>query len=309
MSVYMNKLDRNRVLMWNPIIGAAFLVLIKIPFGLFGLDSIGIFISTIASSLLVNIHLLRIKNPFKRRFSFKKTISIFKTYKKYVLFQYPANLLDQFSVQFPKQYIGYQFGNASLADLDMSNKVVYQPLSLIVAPIQTVYFRVVSKKIQNGEEISSFTYSLVKKAMIIGIVPIILLTFFGEAIFGFVLGDQWRLAGQVSAILSLSYLFFFASGCITYARVAMGKQKANLIINVINIALTIGLLVGAYFLYGTLLSVICAYAIVSTIFNILNIFITLKILRKNHIRFLIVSLIYVAVTIIILLVKYFYLNS
>lgn len=192
MTVYMNKLNKNRVLMLNPILGAVSLVIIKIPFGLLGLDSIGLLLSTIFSGILVNINLLRVKNPFFRRFSIKKTINIFKTYKKYVIYQYPANLLNQLAVQFPNQYIGRQFGNESLADLDMSNRVVQQPLNLVTSPIQTVFFRVASKKVQDGEDISTFTYSFVRNAMIVGILPLFLLSMFGEQIFGFVLGAQWE---------------------------------------------------------------------------------------------------------------------
>lgn len=305
MTVYMNKLNKNRVLMLNPILGAVSLVIIKIPFGLLGLDSIGLLLSTIFSGILVNINLLRVKNPFFRRFSIKKTINIFKTYKKYVIYQYPANLLNQLAVQFPNQYIGRQFGNESLADLDMSNRVVQQPLNLVTSPIQTVFFRVASKKVQDGEDISTFTYSFVRNAMIVGILPLFLLSMFGEQIFGFVLGAQWGEAGKIAAIMSLSYLFFFTNGCITYARVVMDKQKSNLITTFINILITVGLMVGAGLVFQSLISMIYAYSIASVIFNVMNIFITLKILNKNQYRFLAISFVYIVVISLILFFKYF----
>lgn len=305
MAVYMNKLSQNKVLMFNPIIGAISLILIKIPFGLIGLDYIGLFISTISALLLINIHLLRVKNPFLRRFSFKNTISIFKAYRNFVIFQYPANLLNQLTVQFPNQFIANTFGNTKLADLDMSNRVIQQPLNLIISPIQIVYFRVASEKVKKGEDISKFTYSFIKKALIIGLIPVLLLTLKGEEIFSFVLGVQWSQAGHIASILSLSYLFFFTYGCITYTRVILNKQKSNLISTLINIFVTLILIFTAYRIFGTYISVIYAYSISSVIFNISNIFITLKILRKNHLKFLIISIIYLIIFILLLYIKNF----
>lgn len=305
MAVYMNKLKQNRVLMLNPIIGAVSLVLIKIPFGLLNLDSIGLFVSTITATLLINIHLLRVKNPFKRKFSFKKAFQVFKTYKSFVIYQYPANLLNQLATQFPNQYINNKFGNSSLADLDMSNRVIQQPLNLIISPIQTVYFRVASEKVKNGEEIATFTYSLIKKALILGIIPVLLLTVLGEEIFGFILGEQWSIAGQIAAIMALNYLFFFTYGSITYARVIMNKQKSNLVSTIINIIITLVLIIGAFHFIGTNTSIIYAISIAGIIFNIMNIYITLKILNKNYLKFLIISFLYVTIVITIHLFKYY----
>lgn len=305
MAVYMNKLKQNKVLMFNPIIGALSLVVIKIPFGLVGLDSVGLFISTIVASLLINVHLLRVRNPFKRRFSLKKTIHVFKTYRHFVLFQYPANLLNQLAVQFPNQYINSKFGTTGLADLDMSNRVIQQPLSLITSPIQTVYFRVASERYKNGEEIADFTYSFIKKALILGIIPVLLLSTLGEEIFGFVLGVQWKEAGKIAAVLSLSYLFYFTYGCITYARVIMNKQKSNLFSTSLNLVVTVFFILGSYHFFGTYISLIYAVSFSSVMFNVLNIFITLKLMNKHYLRFLFIALLYIFVIFIILIFKYF----
>lgn len=305
MMVYINKLKKNKALLVNSLIGVISLLLFKIPFGLLKLDFIGLFSATILSSVIVNVHMLRITNPFKRRFTLNKTIQIFKTYKSFVLYQYPSNLINQFTSQFPKQYIGNNYGSINLADLDMSNKVIQQPLSLIASPTQTIYFRTASEKFKNGEDIADFTYCIVKIAMILGSLPILLLVLFGEPIFGFVLGKQWTDSGKIASIMALSYLFTFIYGCITYARVIMNKQKSNLISTILNFIITVCLLIIANLIFGTFISIIYAYAVASIIFNVMNIFITLKILNKNYIKFISFTSVYILIVGTIILIKYF----
>ena len=179
------------------------------------------------------------QNPFKNKFSFSKTISIFKKYRKFLIYQYPSNLLNQFGSQFPKQYISASFGNIELADLDMSDKIVNQPLGLIASPIQAVYFRTISEKYKRGEDIGEFTYKLVIASLILGIIPVLLLLFMGDSIFAFVLGSEWSFAGRIAGILSVSYTFNFIYSCITYARVVINQQKSNLVTTIINIILTV----------------------------------------------------------------------
>lgn len=285
MNIYVNKLNMNKVLFFNPLIGAMSTLLITLPLGLLGLDIIGLYIANIVTLIIVNAHMLTRANPFKGKFNFADIKNVFIKYKHFVIYQYPANLMDTFTLQAPNQILSNNFGNAALGDYAMCNKIFSMPMSLISAPIQTVYFRTASQKYRDGEDIADFTYSLVMKIMLLAIIPIITLMSFGETLFSFILGSQWKVAGTLASILALQYVFSFCYNCITYCRVCINKQKINLYTSIAQVVTIVSsLLIGALF-FKSLIGTISCFAVANLIFSIINIAINFYCLKKYTFKF------------------------
>lgn len=297
MNVYINRLKMNKVLFINPLIYSLSTLLLTLPLGLLGYDKIGMYIAAIVSLTISNIHMLRKANPFTSRPLLSEVIFTVKNYKNYILFQYPSNLVGTYAYQMPNQVFARNFGNAGLSDYDMCNRVFGLPISLLATPIQTVYFRTVSQKYRDGEDIAEFSYSLLTKLMLVAIIPIILVMAFGEYIFAFVLGEKWAIAGQIASIMSLHYLFTFCYSCVTYCRVVIQKQKINLYMSVIQLIFTVISLFIGVFIYRSIIGAIICYTIVSTALALINIVINFYCLKKLAVKFLVFSLIYCIITI------------
>lgn len=292
LTVYINRLKLNQILFMNPLIGALSTLLLTLPLGMMGYDSVGLYIANITSLLLMNIHMLRKKNPFTKLMPFKEWIIIIKKLKAFILYQYPSNLLGTFTGQMPNQILARNYGNAALGDYAMCERVFGLPFALIATPIQTVYFRTVAQKHKDGQDIAQLTFSLVTKLLLIAFVPIGILMIFGEGLFVFVLGEQWGTAGRLASILSLQYIFLFCYNCITYCRVTIGKQKINLYVSIMQIVMIVlSLVIGVTF-FGTLVGTITCFAVCNTVFSIANITITFMCLKKYTLQFLAFSICY-----------------
>lgn len=299
MNVYVNRLQKNKVLFFNPLIGAMCTLCITLPLGLLKFDSVGLYVASIISLTITNVHMFKHANPIKKMPRIKDIIYVIKKYKDFIRFQYPSNLMGTFTNQLPNQILSSNYGNAVLGDYSMCNKVFNLPFSLIASPIQTVYFRTAAQMFRDGDNLADFTFSLISKLMLIAMVPIVIVMGFGKEIFVFVLGSQWDIAGQLASILALQYLFSFCYSCVTYCRVAIGQQKINLFTSIVQlIVIVISLLVGGIY-FKTLIGTITCFAVANTVLGLANIAVNFYCLKKHLLKYVLFSGTYCAVCLIL----------
>lgn len=291
LNIYMNRKKYYRALFLNSIIGALSVLIITIPLGLLNFGFWGFIIASLISNIICIIQMFSKENPFIR-VTIHDFRTVIKRYREFIMFQFPSNLLTSFSVQYPNQLYSRVFGNAALGSYSMAEKIFGIPSRLIAAPINTLYFKTAVDYKNDKNRLADFTLSLVTKVMIIAIIPLIILIFWGGDIFSFVLGDKWQEAGQISGILVLSYVFTFCSTCTSYCRVALEKQRSNLFYSVIQlviivVALTIGIKV-----QNTLISAILFYAIANSLVQIIDMCLNFYYMRRNLGRYMLFALVY-----------------
>jgi O-antigen/teichoic acid export membrane protein len=294
MRIYVNRLKKNNILFWNSIINAGCTVLVSIPLGLLNFGFIGLLSTSILAGLLSFFQMLRADNPFKKINGWGEIKQTIIESKNYILYQYPSNVMGNTAANIPNQMLYNSFGDAMLGQYSMCNKIFSMPLKLIATPIQTVYFRTVAQSPNENEKISDFTFGFIKKMMYIAIFPIVLVMTFGENIFSFLLGNQWDEAGLIAAIMCPYFFFYFCYSCITYLRVAIGKQKVNLVTTIIQILSMIIALIFALKIDNTMV-VITIFAVVNTLLAIINIEINFVCLKKNAILFVVYSFVFLLI--------------
>jgi len=297
MAVYINKLGKNKVLFVNPLISACCTLGITIPLGFKHMETAGLMCASIVSPIIASLHMIKSGNPFNKKFHISDVRFVFKKYKDFVLYQYPANCVTTFAGQIPNQTISGHYGSNALGSFSMCNKVFSLPTNVIATPIQTVYFRTAAEKYRAGEDISAFTYSMLTKFLYIGFLPVLFAMCFGEPIFSFVLGRQWAQAGTLASILALYFAFSFCYNCVTYFRVAVGRQKINAVTSIISlIALGLPLLLGVLLDLGFYTTMLW-FAIANTIWQILNCAINFWCMKSNAAKWLIFSIVYCCICI------------
>ena len=299
LTLYINRLGLNRVFFVNSLLGAAFTFVITLGCGFLGFDSVGLLIAAIVSVFVTSIHMVRKTRPFGVKVGFKEIKQVLKTYKDYVIFQYPANLLATFSDQLPNQLFYGQYGEANLGDYTQCNKIFRLPFSVIAVPIQTIYFRTVSKMYREKEDISGFTFLLIARILVVGFVPILIIMCFGEKIFGFVLGAKWTSAGQLAAIAALSFLFTFCSECIAYCRVAINRQRLNLVMSAVQLVIVLASLIAGITFFNSITASLLCYAIANTALQIINISVTFACLKKHVFNFIMLSTAFILLILIL----------
>jgi O-antigen/teichoic acid export membrane protein len=295
LTVYINRKKLNRVLFYNSLIGALVTLVVTIPLGLLKFGSLGLVMAGIIATVISIIQMIYHVNPFKRLPSMVVFKSVFNKYKDYVLFQYPSNFIGNLAIQLPTQMLSANFGNASLGSYSMCEKLLGIPSRLIGVPINNIYFRTASEYYKEGKNLADFTFSLITKIMLVAFLPIIVIIFWGEPIFAWVLGAGWSKAGKLASILILQYVLMFCQNCTSYCRVAIGKQRVNLVVSLLRLTVVgLSIVIGKYIFGGLLKTIIC-FSVGSSIYLIIDMAINFYCMKKYWVKYIMFALGYVVI--------------
>ena len=132
-------------------------------------------------------------------------------YKKFPLFASWAALLNTGSVQMPVFMITKYFGSSITGLFSFTFKVISIPMTLVSSSISQVMFQKVAvMHNEKPELLFHFVLKMFLLLLVLSIPFVMILTFWGVEIFSFVFGEQWALAGNFAAILSVAVAIRFA---------------------------------------------------------------------------------------------------
>lgn len=227
---YINKLKMYKVMFWNPVVGAGINMSISILLGVVGVGFIGYAVANILSFVINIIILIKNGNPFIREhISSMEYFKLINEYKRFPLFQMPANLIANIGAQMPIWTIKGIYGAGSLGMYSMTMRILALPSTLLATPINRVYFQEASRKYNNGEDIGEFSFKILEANIKIAIVPIMIIVVFGQQIFATFLGTEWREAGAYASVLGIYQLVLFCNSCLSGDFVIINKNLWNLI--------------------------------------------------------------------------------
>lgn len=239
---YVNRQKQYRVMFWNPIITAVINVGVGIVFGLFGWGFVGYTAAHILSFVVNILHLTIHANPFAKVSNPQyRCMPLLKAYRRFPLYQMPANLLANLSSQLPVNIIESLYSAAELGLYSMAMRILSLPSTLLATPINRVFFQEASARYNRGENIGEFCYRILATNIKVAVLPIMALIVLGEPIFALFLGEQWREAGYYAAILGVYQMMLFCSSCLSGDFVIIKKSEWNLISAIISLAICVSL--------------------------------------------------------------------
>lgn len=299
LKIYINRKRLNRVLFYNSLIGAFATLFITIPLGFLKLGGLGLMAASLVAGIVSISQMIYHANPFNKIPTLRVFKSVFRKYRDFIIYQYPANFIGHFATQVPTQVFSAVFGNANLGSYSMNEKVLGIPSRLIGAPINTVYFRTASEYHREGKSLAEFTFSLVTKIMLIAFLPISITIFWGEQIFIWVLGPHWGEAGQLAGFLIVQYVYMFCTNCTSYCRVAIGKQNVNFVVNIFRLTfIVLSIYLGVHFT-GDLFNTMIFFSIGSSLYLILDMAMNFYSLGRYWMKYTVFALIYFFIVIIL----------
>ena len=299
LNIYVNRKGLNKVLFYNAIISSLSTLFITIPLGFYNFGVIGLLGAAIFSSIVCAIQMIYHANPFLEKIIWRDFITVFKKYKNFILYQFPSNFIGSFAQQLPTRFLSANFGNEKLGIYNMNERILGIPIHFLAAPITTIYFRTASQQKDRLDELARFTFRLIVRIMLVAIIPIIVLSFWGEELFGFALGDQWRSAGKLASILVIQYVFDFCSSSISYCRVALNRQKLNLWVVIIRLIITVSSLYIGMYIYEDLFTVIVMFSIGMTVFFVIDMALNFYALQNYMMKYLFFSVIYASLAFLV----------
>lgn len=227
-----------------------------IGFGIFKFGYLGImfsmFLAYLGQFIYVYSFLYRRTNFTEFKFTKEEIKSQLKKHIKFPKFQMPALLLNSASTQVPVLLFNSFLGNAVSGWYSMTVKVINLPMTIIGNAIGDIFFKEASERyVKDKGSLKNFTYNLFDKMRLLGLIPMCALIGYGDTLFSFILGEEWKMAGIYSRILAPWYYMIFITSPFTHLFAVLNKQNKNLIVNIIMLASRIFAIIIGFLLWGT----------------------------------------------------------
>jgi O-antigen/teichoic acid export membrane protein len=169
------------------------------------------------------------KKGFSFSFELKKIWPTLKQYWQFPVYQALPSLLNTISLTLPVFIVNAAFGKAQTGQYDLSRLVLSLPMALISIALSQVYLQHQAEKIRNKQEIKP-DFKKVSQSLLLLSLPFALVLFFlATPVFSFVFGSQWRLAGELTAVLIFGQTLKFIVSPLSSTLVALQEVRYSAI--------------------------------------------------------------------------------
>lgn len=291
-NVYYASVNREKlykVLFWNPLIGTIIRSLVCISLGLIWGNLICYALGNISAFFANILHMRKYVRPFVRHNKEFSTICILKSYKDFLIYQLPSDLIGTIARQLPILMISKSFNSKILGNYSMAMTILQIPGRLISGPINRVYYKEIAE-LDDVQKIGNFSLKILQAGIKLAIIPICVFFFFAKPIFIIFLGKQWEMAGVYASILSISILVSFCNSCLSGKFIVIRKQKLILLLNCIGIGLYYLIFKLAVFLSLDSVTTIFIYSCAIIMFELFDLFLFIKSCKlsyKSYIKFVV----------------------
>lgn len=214
----------------------------KIGLGFFNIGSVGLIIGTILGQ---SIGITTLARTFRKKikYNLKKIDFTFieycaKRYVRFPLYSAPSQLLNTLGIYLPVFFLSIIYGPEVLGYYGLANTIVNLPVNLIGMSVADVFYsEAATTGRKNPGKLKKLAIDLLKKLILIGLFPLLVLIFWGPSLFSLVFGSQWREAGVYSQIISFLVFARFVFTPISRVFSVFEKQQLELLLDVFRVLL------------------------------------------------------------------------
>lgn len=184
----------------------------------------GFGISALASLLFYLFFAVKIDKTLKKVsfLEIKKTLVSHVRAPAYLL---PTALLDTLTIQLPFFLLSLWFSEKITGEYRMANQFLSIPAVFIGGAIAQVFFQRFSKTWPEAVEAKRILINTWKTLGAVGIIPLIVVIFFGDYIFNLILGSEWSYVGDIAAIMAPMAFFSLVHSATSTTLIVMGYEK------------------------------------------------------------------------------------
>lgn len=152
-------------------------------------------------------------------------LNAMKAYWAFPIYHAIPSCLNAVSLLLPVVIVNTHFSLAETGQFDLSRMVLALPLALISIALSQVYLQHQAEKIRNKQTIlESFSkVSLILALLSIPLAGILFL--FSDELFKFIFGSDWKVAGELTALLAFSYAVKFIVSPLSATLIALKEVK------------------------------------------------------------------------------------
>lgn len=186
------------------VVGAA-----KVFFGLFYLTEVSlifaVLIGIFVNAILMHFILYGKSSPIKRFFFNTADIAVMGSYVQFPKYRLPHALNAALSQLIPVYLLTSYFGVQAAGYFFLTRSVLMVPVNIIGKAVYDVAYQKLSSDFGN-KSISLFLLGSTLSLLALSFIPMVILFFWGDAIFSLVFGEEWSKAGVYAGCMS----FWFA---------------------------------------------------------------------------------------------------
>jgi O-antigen/teichoic acid export membrane protein len=155
----------------------------------------------------------------------KKMVLVLKKYAEFPKYNLIPAVMSASSYLLPPVFITSYYSAEFAGYFDLSKLLLSIPMAFIAVSFSNVIVQKIAEKYQKRESLLPELKPVFYVAAIIGISEIAVIQLFGESLFVFVFGENWKLSGMISKIMVWSFAFNFVISSFSALFVAMRKIK------------------------------------------------------------------------------------
>ncbi len=218
----------------NGVLKASIMGGTQLSFGLTAKNSSisgGLIIGYVINQLFSVLHFYKTFKPAK-----VQIVNIFrmaKKYKNFPLLNLWAAVLNSGSRQLPIFLLSSLYSATVVGLFSLAERLLSLPVALIGRSVGQVYFQSINDIKDKPRKVKELTIQLNKKLIYIGLFPVSIILLWGDVIFGFVLGNEWTIAGEYAKYLSIWVFFVFISSPLSTLLVVYEKHIESIYFNLI----------------------------------------------------------------------------
>lgn len=203
--------------------------LLKVVFGFLKLGSFGIILATTLGYFFSSFGLFTTFYKSNKAYysSLSKTKLLVKNYAQFPKVSLPHVIIDMSRDLIIAYFLSIYFGKFVFGSYVYASMMLSLPVSIIGQSIGQVFYQKISRLYAENMDLINPLKLVTRNLFLLGLVPFSLLFFYGDNLFSFVFGEEWRVAGKYAEILSIWMFINFILSPISNILIVINKQKLN----------------------------------------------------------------------------------
>lgn len=227
--VWNNRKKQYRRLAINRVVQAVTLTAVTITLGVLGYRHGGLLIGLLSGQGAAFVVLLaqtwRSERQLLRAVSKPEVSDSFRTHKDFPKYNMPQGFLDGFRDSSILIILSNFFGAAVLGSYSFAMSILNKPLQIIGQPVNQVFYQQAAELHKEGKGFASLARKTVGMLALLFVPLLILFVGWGDAVFAFVFGEHWTVAGRYASILIVWMLFRFVNSPLSSVPLILNRQR------------------------------------------------------------------------------------
>jgi len=238
LTVWNNRRQRYRRLAVNRVVQASTLTAVTIALGFWGYRHSGLLIGLLAGQGAAFVVLLlqtwHSERTLLRAVTRPEVKDSFIQHKDFPKYNMPQGFLDGFRDSSILIILSNFFGAAVLGSYSFANSILNKPLQIIGHPVNQVFYQQAADLHKGGKSFAPLARKTVWLLILLFFPLLIIFVGWGDAVFGFVFGENWTVAGRYSSILIVWMLFRFVNSPLSSIPLILNRQRTFFYFGAVN---------------------------------------------------------------------------